>query len=60
MTQAYIKCALELPANEGRESMMQELALDLKYTLAEKLDTFTAKAKDLMLDFDYYNIYYDF
>ena len=38
--------------------IVQELALDLKYTLTERLDAFTESAKDLMLAFDYYEMYY--
>ena len=58
LTDSYIKCAIDLPQSEEKEAMIQELALDLKYNLQERLDKFTEAAREVMLTLDYYGIYY--
>jgi hypothetical protein len=41
LTQSYINCVVKLPDNEEKEYIIQELALDHKYRLQEKLEEFT-------------------
>jgi len=58
MSDGYIRCAIDLPLSEEKEAMIQELGLDLKYKLRDKLDEFVEVAKELMLKYEYYGVYY--